>query len=753
MAVRPKVFFAEKQNKVLILNPTDQFLPEPIAWEMDPEFYKLKTLATKTSPSLEVDPAAYDYLPVKTHIRDEVAKVDSELASNKLQGKGDALRVVELMQKMLRSEFGEKVAMADYESDPKALGAFLNTSKTFVENASQLDLFSQHLQRIQHKYFGEFYSDKKISGKLKKLTETPELMENFATEVDVVIKMNQGKSSEEIFTALAKRFDFPSDPNLIKRADETLDLSKLVGYIRRGVDVHMASRFESLRSIIDPKDFGATPDKFTMIIHLTRDLTFQALAQQLSDKAAFEKDNSLVDSDWENPITPDFYNQPQRWDKEPVDVETDSMETTQFLAFRSNYQRSIDDLSREIGKRFNLQPSQVIQYAKARIAKKASVLQQEEDFKNTLKLAPGKLEAVNEKFKIQLNSEELAKINGLISSTDVWDRVETLYLLGNPLSFISKDFLRVYKVKLDSAEKIARFQSAFERAIQVRYVREGIDVKQLQIELQVKSNSGRTQTSPVIEYPYNFSAMTENKILVFDAVVGDFRQAGAGIIDYSSGKLRGTELPTPPFTIANPVSIAGKVFAVGHKWDGVLAFKINGVDVWMMDMINSEPSWELLKTTGPIPEAKFRDNDTYAIAVGNKIYFIIAEVNHYDISIFDTQTNTWEKPEIKGKSPVPLVSANLTYMKMHGEDKIVAMFGNITNDYNNHPQNHLAVFDIDTLTWEPIEPEIIGDIPIPRKDCGTAFFPEDEALFVVGGRTETIGFRDIYMLHVDREVL
>jgi len=751
-AVRPDVFYVEDQKKVIIRNPNEHVASDPIAWEMDPEFYNIKPIAKKQTPDFEVDPAKYDYLPIHDSMKKDFTKLLHESLNGKLNGSGDPVRAATAYQNEMRKRYGNNVLMADYYADPKAVGAFVKTSKVYQSHMAELDVFTQHFEKIIDKYFGDFVSNTKFSEKFENLIGgAAEKMELFSNEVDVVLKLNEGKSPKDVFIALAKHFDLPVDSTLIQKASELIDLPKLVSYLRKVVNTKMENRFDVHQGSISTADFNLPSEKLSFIVGLARDITFQAYTQKLSDAEAFSKDPSLVSSDWENPVTPDAFNFTNRWDKTEEKI-PETLLSKEYVAFSANYQRNSDELVRELSKRFDITTDEVTQYAKARIAKKTSVFQARSDFEKYIKLISG-LETANERFNLQLSSEELKNLNSVLKNQEVWDRAEEFFTMGKTLGAISNDFLRVRKVKFDSPEKTARFRSVFERAVEARFAKKGIDVQDLELDLTMQNLVGRSFRTPIIEYPYDSSVQSGNKLVVFNNRGLETAQPRAGIITVFSGKLDGTELPTPPFAFATATSLSGKVFAIGYQWKVKVSLKPKQHDVWVLDTLASNPTWEKLETNGTPPLAHI-GSDIYSVNAGKEdILYFAAGINGYEIYRFNTKTNTWDKPTIQGNSPVPLVGASLSRMKMHGEEKIVALFGSVQNDFPNHPNKHMAIFDVETLTWEPSDPEFIGDIPEPRKESGLAFYPEDEVLFVVGGRTEAKTFNDIYMLHIDREAI
>ncbi|KAJ7571126.1 hypothetical protein O6H91_01G150000 [Diphasiastrum complanatum] len=106
------------------------------------------------------------------------------------------------------------------------------------------------------------------------------------------------------------------------------------------------------------------------------------------------------------------------------------------------------------------------------------------------------------------------------------------------------------------------------------------------------------------------------------------------------------------------------------------------------------------------------------------------------VHAFDTETSTWsllpsygQAPAARGGQSVSLVGSSLV------------MFGG--EDSRRQLLNDLNIFDLETMTWDAVEP--VGTPPSPRSDHAAAVH-NDDYLFIFGGGSHSTCFGDLHVL-------
>ncbi|KAJ7560481.1 hypothetical protein O6H91_04G131700 [Diphasiastrum complanatum] len=106
------------------------------------------------------------------------------------------------------------------------------------------------------------------------------------------------------------------------------------------------------------------------------------------------------------------------------------------------------------------------------------------------------------------------------------------------------------------------------------------------------------------------------------------------------------------------------------------------------------------------------------------------------VHAFDTETSMWsllpsygQAPAARGGQSVSLVGSSLV------------MFGG--EDSRRRLLNDLNIFDLETMTWDAVEP--VGTPPSPRSDHAAAVF-DDHYLFIFGGGSHSTCFGDLHVL-------
>uniref|UniRef100_A0A0D6R7M9 ACB domain-containing protein n=1 Tax=Araucaria cunninghamii TaxID=56994 RepID=A0A0D6R7M9_ARACU len=125
---------------------------------------------------------------------------------------------------------------------------------------------------------------------------------------------------------------------------------------------------------------------------------------------------------------------------------------------------------------------------------------------------------------------------------------------------------------------------------------------------------------------------------------------------------------------------------------------------------------------------------------GNKLLAIAGHAKDpsdtVTVHCFDTETCTWSVLKSYGKAPIARGGQSVTLV-----GSSLVMFGG--EDSKRSLMNDLNILDLETMTWDAIEP--IGTPPSPRSDH-TAAVHADKYLLIFGGGSHSTCFSDLHVL-------
>ncbi|KAL9271219.1 Acyl-CoA-binding domain-containing protein [Drosera capensis] len=292
-----------------------------------------------------------------------------------------------------------------------------------------------------------------------------------------------------------------------------------------------------------------------------------------------------------------------------------------------------------------------------------------------------------------------------------------------------------------STEAMRLFVKILEEEDPGWYSRASQQIEDPTVDLEINRNSIQTVTANGNASPEAKAIPAENGIVLEtqDKDVVSEGPASVGVYDQWVAPPVSGQRPKPRYEHGAAV-IQDKLYVYGGNHNGRYLSDLQVLDLrtWIWSKVEVKTGTESQESTSAVPSIPCAGHtlipwESKLLMVGGHTKVLS---NTIQVRAFDTQTNAWSILMSYGKPPISRGGQSVTLV---GSSLVI--FGG--QDANRSLLNDLHLLDLETMTWDEIDP--VGVPPSPRSDHAAAVHA-GRYLLIFGGGSHASCFNDLHVL-------